>query len=158
MSNLSNVILCKGALWVGSVQRETNNSALDNLSNYENLKHLRRLVKHYKQIGELAQFGDSVAMAIYIDLKTCLEPGSTVLTAIQRYCITMVDIERHTLREVADMMDRSPSTIQDNIGHGLVRMRKALLTGLAYSKGARESYDEQPSMGHVDDDGGLFED
>lgn len=121
-----------GVTALGSVQRSTYNSALDNLARYEDPKKLRWLFKHRDHLYQLAQMGDGVAAAIYVDVQKCLDPKSNILTDIQRECIMMVDIYQMTLQETADQLARSISTVQDNIERGYIRARKSLLTGEAY--------------------------
>lgn len=128
---------------MGSVQRSTYNTALENLARYEDPKKLRGLFKHRDHLYQLAQMGDGVAAAIFVDIQRCLDPKSKILTDIQRQSIMMVDVQQLTLQETADMLARSISTVQDNIERGYIRARKSLLTGEAYRGNMRDEDGQQ---------------
>lgn len=119
---------------MGSVRIETYNLQLMNISDYYNLKTLKKLYKNYNNLSYLAQAGDSVAASVFIDLKTALDQNLNVLTEIQRHCIVDYYVHNYTLKELAYYYDRDESTVLDNINAGIKRIQKALINGSLYKK------------------------
>ena len=115
---------------MGASKIETYNQPLMNLANYEDLKCLGGLLKNYDNLRLLAEKGDTVGSAIYIDLKVALEKG--ILTNLQKECIYRYFVYRSTLREIAEHLDKSIPTVADHIKGGVKRIQKAFISGALY--------------------------
>ena len=100
------------------------NDPLMLLVDYSDLKILKKLTANLSNLGELAKAGDRTAMSIYIDLKNAID--CTGLTELQRTCVKQHLVEKNTLKQVAEMLDRSESTVAHSVTGGLKNMRKFL--------------------------------
>ena len=115
---------------MGAVSISTYNVQLMAIANYGDAKQLKNLYRNYHNLDELSENGDTVAASIYIDLKTALH--CNYLTELQRVCIMKHLIEKSTLREVSEDINKSSSTIRGAINGGLKRIMKSLEEGKLY--------------------------
>jgi DNA-directed RNA polymerase specialized sigma24 family protein len=117
---------------MGAVSVQVYNVQLMAIAKYNDVKTLKKLYKNYYNLKALAQEGDTVAMSIFIDLKTALSPEANVLTDNQRKCIVGHLLEKSTLRELAEDFHRNESTILEAVNSGLKRIQRSLAEGGLY--------------------------
>lgn len=117
---------------MGAVSVQVYNIQLMSISHYNDVKTLKKLYKNYYNLKALAHEGDTVAMSIFVDLKTALSHEAKVLTDNQRKCIIGHLLEKSTLRELAEDFQRNESTILEAVNSGLKRIQRALSEGGLY--------------------------
>lgn len=113
---------------MGTVRINHYNYTLMNLC-YSDIKHLKKLLRNYYNLQGLAEAGDGVALAIYIDISTVLEPDKQILTAIQWGAVIDYYINRHTLTEMSEAYGKSVPTVLESVNSGVKRIQRALLEG-----------------------------
>jgi hypothetical protein len=101
------------------------NIALLNYADYSDERKLRQLISSYNALYALAQKGDSVAAAIFVDLKNALYTEG-VLSVSQRECIEMCLLCGMKLHEVGSELSVSEVAVHALIGRGLKNMQKYL--------------------------------
>jgi hypothetical protein len=117
---------------LGAVSIETYNIQLMTLADYDDAGKLKTLLQNYYNIEGLANCGDSVAASIIIDLKTSVD--SDALTPLQRTCITGHLIQKSTLKEMSEDLQRSESTVRQAVAGGIKNIQKALKEGTLYDR------------------------
>lgn len=121
-----------GGYLVGAVSVETYNAQLMELADYGSKKRLKQLYRNMDNLYALSECGDMVAASIYIDLKTALE--SDFLTLFQVECIREHLVNKAPLKELASILNKSPSTIYKAVTGGLANVQRALLGGDLYAR------------------------
>jgi len=115
-----------------------NGEALLNSCNYRNLTSLKRALRRYNKLQELAyKKGNYAAETLVMDLKSALDlygNNPKVLTDKQRRAIILHLILGYTEFEVADMVGVSQTAIVASISGGLKRMSQFLVTGKCKSR------------------------
>lgn len=109
---------------------ETYNVQLMCLANYTSEKSLKHLYRQLNSLIGLSDCGDSVAASITIDLQSALH--SEYLTDLQKTCIQGHLIEKSTLKELAEDLGKSTSTVSQAVTGGIKNVRKALNGGKLY--------------------------
>lgn len=115
-------------------ERSNYNDELMALADYSDVKSLRLLYRRLDNLKSLAEFGDSVAASIVVDLETALFHPE-VLTEKQRKCIIGHIVNHHTYRELEYDLEMNKSTIHYHVNIGLKKLQSSLESGLLYDSG-----------------------
>ena len=102
------------------------NIALLNYADYTDERKLRQLISSYNALYALAQKGDSVAAAIFVDLKNALYTEG-VLSVSQRECIEMHLVDGWELREVARERSSTTGATDTHIRRAIAKIQRYLL-------------------------------
>ena len=100
------------------------NWQLLNYCDYTNIRVFKRMLRKYYLLRTLAERGDSVAAAIFVDLKNALN-NEGVLSARERYCVKAW-IDGRKQWEIAGTYDTYQQYISRDIHRGIKKMQKFL--------------------------------
>ena len=101
------------------------NIALLNYADYSDERKLRQLISSYNALYALAQKGDSVAGAIFVDLKNALYTEG-VLSVSQRECIEMCLMDGMKQHEAGKVLGVVKMTVSVHILRGLRNVQNYL--------------------------------
>lgn len=115
---------------MGAVKREVYNSTLMRSADYSDISAIRRMLCSLDYLIDLAESGDQVAMAIYVDLKTVLgfyKREQSNLTDRQIKVLRDYFINGFTQQEIGLELDLTQRCIGYIIENGVEEIRKQLM-------------------------------
>ena len=101
------------------------NIALLNYADYTDERKLRQLISSYNALYALAQKGDTVAAAIFVDLKNALYTEG-VLSVSQRECIEMCLMDGMKQHEAGKVLGVAQQVVTVHIMRGLKKVENYL--------------------------------
>lgn len=108
--------------------RENYNVRLMEKYNYHNQSDIKELYRQYNNLYELGKCGDTVALSIWIDIKTAAFETNILTRKQKRYLVRHL-INKETLREIGTEEELDFSTIRDHVNGAIKRIQKHLLEG-----------------------------